>query len=77
MVREVESRLDEVREVCQRLGVVRLEIFGSGARGTELREPGDLDFLVEFGTMSPAEYAEAYFGLLEGAPSPTVPTSSR
>lgn len=41
-------------------------MFGSAA--TECFDPArsDVDFLVVFEQMPPAEYAEAYFGLLEG-----------
>jgi predicted nucleotidyltransferase len=36
--------VDRLREVCQRYGIVRLEVFGSSARGTA--GPGsDLDLL--------------------------------
>lgn len=60
---ELSSRRAELTRICQRLGVQRLEIFGSAARSDE--RTGDLDFLVDLGERSPAEYADAYFRLLE------------
>ncbi len=44
---EILKRLEENREIIRGLGVRRLGIFGSYARG-EQREPSDMDFLVEF-----------------------------
>ncbi|MXY32589.1 MAG: DNA polymerase III subunit beta [Boseongicola sp. SB0664_bin_43] len=46
---EVESRKDEIAEICRRCGVRRLDLFGSAARGTGF-DPGtgDADFLVDF-----------------------------
>lgn len=39
----------EIEEICRRLGVKRLEIFGSAARGADFDpEKSDVDFLVEF-----------------------------
>jgi predicted nucleotidyltransferase len=39
--------------------------FGSAARDDFDPESSDLDFLVEFEPMSPREYADSFFGLLE------------
>ena len=50
----VEAALPQIRELCQRLGVARLDLFGS-ASGTEPAEdPGDVDVLVRFGPVPPA-----------------------
>ena len=45
----IAEKKDELAELCRRYGVVRLEIFGSAARGTDF-DPltSDADFLVEF-----------------------------
>jgi predicted nucleotidyltransferase len=59
---EIEKRREEIAEVCAHLGVRRLELFGSGTRSGS---PRDLDFLVDLGDRPPAEYASAYFALLE------------
>jgi predicted nucleotidyltransferase len=44
---EILKRLEENREIIRGLGVRRLGIFGSYARG-EQKEASDMDFLVEF-----------------------------
>ncbi|NBV86376.1 MAG: nucleotidyltransferase [Verrucomicrobia bacterium] len=59
--------LAELKEVllgpCRRHPVRSLRVFGSVARGQA--SPGsDLDLLVQFEDLSPAEYATHYFGLL-------------
>jgi len=61
-ISEIEARRDAVRTICVRLGVRRLEVFGSAARGEAAR---DLDFLVDLGERPPADYAAAYFALRE------------
>ncbi|BAU49177.1 DNA polymerase III subunit beta [Sulfurifustis variabilis] len=61
LIAEQHSALEDL---CRRHQVRRLALFGSAATGKF--EPGrsDLDFLVEFHPLSPAERADAYFGLL-------------
>ena len=58
----IDSHRSELASICAGLGVRRLELFGSAVRS---EAPGDLDFLVDLGDRPPAEYAEAYFALLE------------
>ncbi len=48
---------------CRRHPVRSLRVFGSVARG-EASQGSDLDLLVQFEDMPPAEYATHYFGLL-------------
>lgn len=52
--------------LCRKLGVRRLELFGSVAAGQDDPIDSDVDFLVEFETLQDGTYADAYFGLLEG-----------
>jgi predicted nucleotidyltransferase len=59
---EIESRRADIAQICARLGVRRLELFGSGTRSASAR---DLDFLADLGDRPPAQYAAAYFALLE------------
>ena len=59
---EIESHRAQIAEICARLGVRRLELFGSGTRSGS---PRDLDFLVDLGDRPPADYAAAYFALRE------------
>ena len=59
--------LAELQEVlagpCRRHPVKSLKVFGSVARGNAVKG-SDLDLLVQFEEMPPAEYARHYFGLL-------------
>ena len=63
--RLVGQRRDELAALCRRYSVRRLELFGSTAAGDDEPDKSDLDFLVEFGVLPPAGYADTYFGLLE------------
>jgi len=63
---ELAVKLDELAHLCERLGVRRLELFGSAARQAGQQRPGDLDFVVDLGNLPPREYADAYFRLREG-----------
>lgn len=61
----IEDRMGAIREACERFRVARLDVFGSVLRDDF--EPGrsDIDFLVDFGSMSPYDKPDAYFGLLD------------
>lgn len=61
----LKQRRDHLRELCQRHGVARLELFGSAAgdRFDSLRS--DLDFLVEFQRTPGTDRFAQYFGLKE------------
>jgi hypothetical protein len=59
---DIESRRADIARICVRLGVRRLELFGSGTRSSS---PRDLDFLADLGDRPPAQYAQAYFALRE------------
>ncbi len=61
----IQSKLPELAKVCNGRHVRRLALFGSAA-GEHFDPVGsDLDFVVEFESLSPAEHAANYFGLLE------------
>lgn len=50
MIAEIARHRSEIAALCRRFGVRRLDVFGSGARGTDfVSERSDIDFLVEFG----------------------------
>jgi uncharacterized protein len=65
MIADIALHGDELRELCRRFGVRRLEVFGSAARGDFDPARSDLDFLVEFQPAQPGAYADAFFGLKE------------
>jgi predicted nucleotidyltransferase len=63
---ELSDRLSEVGGVCQRYGVVRLETFGSAARGFDFDpDRSDADFLVEFDPAAQLAPLDQFFGLAE------------
>jgi len=61
----IQNRLPEVAKVCSQRCVRRLALFGSATREDFDPASSDLDFVVEFGPLSPAEQAANYFGLQE------------
>ncbi len=66
MIDLLETRREDVAELCRRIGARRLDAFGSAVRDDFDREASDLDFLVELDALPPAQYAAAYFALKEG-----------
>ena len=65
MLRLVSEKSDDLRAACARRGVVRLELFGSGAGDPFDPATSDLDFLVDFRPMEPIQHADSFFGLQE------------
>jgi predicted nucleotidyltransferase len=61
----LEKKALELQEICRRRQVQRLLLFGSAARGSFDPASSDLDFIVQFPKLSPAQHAECYFSLLE------------
>ena len=62
----VESKRSELLKVCRRLGVQRLELFGSAARDDFDEARSDIDLLVEFDRTRPdARGLAPYFDLKE------------
>jgi predicted nucleotidyltransferase len=55
----------QVRDLCQRYGVRRLEVFGSAT--TDAFEPSrsDIDFLYAFDDTTAKSLADRFFGLME------------
>jgi hypothetical protein len=62
----VESRMKAVTELCRTFHVRSLALFGSATGGEFVPGSSDLDFVVEFELLPPAEHADAYFGLISG-----------
>ncbi|MGD0912305.1 MAG: nucleotidyltransferase domain-containing protein [Terracidiphilus sp.] len=55
----------ELETLCRQFHVQRLELFGSALNGGFNPTGSDLDFLVEFDPLTPADYATAFFGFKE------------
>jgi predicted nucleotidyltransferase len=62
----IAEKRDSVAELCRRYGVVRLEVFGSAARGVDF-DPAvsDADFIVDFGRVDGLPPLEQFFGFAE------------
>src|ERR1700751_4667846 len=66
MIDEIELHREELRGLCRRFHVRRLDLFGSAARGDFDPEHSDVDFLVEFDREHPEALSfNTYFGLRE------------
>jgi hypothetical protein len=65
MHRIITQNLKEIIRICTHRKVRRLAVFGSAADDRFDPEKSDLDLLVEFEKMQPAEHAEQFFGLAE------------
>ena len=64
MIAEISSHREELRELCRRFHVRRLDLFGSAAGDDFDPERSDLDFLVEFEPEGRDAF-KTYFGLKE------------
>ncbi len=65
MIAEISLHREELRDLCRRFHVRRLDLFGSAAGDDFDPARSDLDFLVEFQPAPPCGYADAFFGLKE------------
>jgi len=61
----VEERLSVIPRLCDKYGVRSLAVFGSAASDRFHPSRSDLDLLVEFRPMPPAQHADSFFGLWE------------
>ena len=61
----VESRRTALIELCVRLGIKRLEVFGSAARADFDPLRSDVDFLVEFDANRDEQPLKRFFGAKE------------
>ena len=65
MLEILDSNRDAIQSLCNRHGVVRMDVFGSALRQDFRPGESDIDLLVEFSPRDPYELAEAYFDLLD------------
>ena len=65
MAFEIGRYAEQLKQCCDQFEVVRLDLFGSGARDDFNEERSDLDFLVTFDEPPKMGYAARYFGLLD------------
>jgi hypothetical protein len=58
----IAEKQEELAEICRRYDVVRLEVFGSAARGMDFDpKTSDADFLVEFSRRDTPATLDEYF----------------
>jgi len=59
----IAERRHELIDVCRRFHVRRLDVFGSAAGEDFDPRSSDIDFLVDFADVPPAERFDTFFGL--------------
>jgi len=53
MVHAILEHREDIADLCRRYGVIRLEVFGSAARGTDFdADRSDIDFMIDLGERS-------------------------
>lgn len=65
MIELVEKHRDVIAGLCRKYGVLRLDVFGSAAKGTFDPEKSDLDFVASFADRKNLDYADRYFDFVE------------
>lgn len=65
MIALLENNRAGIAELCEKYGVVKLDVFGSAVNGQFDEATSDLDFIYEFSTESEMSLADRYFGMIE------------
>ena len=65
MEQTVVDKLPEVRTLCRKYNVRKLELFGSAATTRFDSQSSDVDFIVEFAPMAPREHTHSFLGMWE------------
>jgi predicted nucleotidyltransferase len=66
MITLVDSRKKEIADICRRLAVRRLDVFGSAVGETFDAVRSDIDFVVEFANHNQPGILDRYLALAEG-----------
>jgi uncharacterized protein len=67
MTRTLQTLRQQLVDLCRKHRVKRLDVFGSAVRADFDDQSSDIDLLVEFEDMRPADRADAYLGFLTEA----------
>jgi uncharacterized protein len=59
------DKLETIQTLAKAHHVASLEVFGSAVTG-QMNDSSDIDLLVKFAPLEPAEYSHHYFGLKHG-----------
>jgi hypothetical protein len=65
MLDPLEGKLEAIAALCREYGVLRLDAFGSAAKGTFDPETSDLDFVMTFEDRGLTGYAKRYLRFAE------------
>lgn len=65
MIQLILDKGDEIKRICMKYKVKTLSLTGSGFSGTWDPLHSDIDFIIEFQSLSPEEHADCYFGMVE------------
>ncbi len=65
MLEVLNTKREQISDICTRHGVARLHVFGSALHEKVRSDESDVDLLVELAPMDPFARVDAYFGLLE------------
>jgi predicted nucleotidyltransferase len=60
MIDPLAGKQEEITALCREYGVLRLDVFGSAAKGTFDPETSDLDFVASFANRKNLDYADRY-----------------
>ena len=60
MIRDISDHSREIAALCEKYRVVRLEVFGSAARGGFDAATSDIDLIAEFASTREPGYADRY-----------------
>jgi predicted nucleotidyltransferase len=61
----IEEHADEIRALCRKYRLKRLDLFGSAARADFDPQTSDVDFFYEFDDADLGDLADRFFGLQE------------
>lgn len=65
MIEPLEGKREAIAALCREYGVLRLDVFGSAAKGTFNPETSDLDFIASFAGRDVPGYATRYLRFAE------------
>ncbi len=60
MFADLEKKRDDVTSLCQKFGVLRLDVFGSATTTSFQPDSSDLDFIAQFSDTQAPDYADRY-----------------
>jgi predicted nucleotidyltransferase len=64
VINVIDEHRTQLASLCVKYQVVRLDVIGSAIRDDFRDDQSDIDFVVQFDDLTPANAADRYFGLL-------------